>query len=573
MKTVLIYASFVVLTVCQAGLTQEPAPTRTAAFAANQLFAPDHLVDIQVELASEDWDQLREQTRSLSESLSKSLNDSPFTYFKGNVTVDGVRIEDVGIRKKGFLGSLSRSRPSLKIKFSEYKDQDPISGLDRLTLNNSKQDPSRLSQYLAYKLFNESGTIAPRCNFAKVTVNGKYLGIYSNVESVKPPFLRRFDEEIGALYEGTVTDFFPDLIDKFEFKNKEARSADLEPIVNLLQQEQLDVEALGQYLDIDAFLRFWAMESLIGFWDGYTYDQNNYFLYKHPRNSKLYFIPWGTDSAFTQTMPLPPYIIAIKSVHSQSILTNRLYRLPEIQDRYHATMLELLSEHWDEDKLLAEIDRVQEMLEPHLHSSNRRFAMSVRKVRYFVETRREVLQKEIDKWPIELAEGPRRPAYFKKIGTATASFTTQWYDKTPKSPEEKGQIEMELVLDGEPVTFQQLGVFCEPNKHEPADDDGTRPPTIVFSGLLEPRGKRLTIAMGLSTEAFHPSDEETVDVEGILIEGSPGMFFAKMLMGKGEMTWVKGQAKLGQAEMKQGATVQGEVDLTIAKLFGGKPVE
>ena len=244
------------------------------------------------------------------DALGKSLSDSPFTYFKGNVIVDGVRIEDVGIRKKGFLGSLSEDRPSLKIKFAKYKDQTPIAELDRLTLNNNHQDGSRLSQYLASQLFNASGTIAPRCNFAKVTVNGRNLGIYSNLESIRPPFLRRFGNETGALYEGTVTDFFPELIDKFELKNKRAHRDDIKRIAEILQQEQIDVEALGRHLDIDSFVRYWAMESLIGFWDGYTNDQNNFLLYKNPQNSKLYFIPWGVDSAFTQTMPLPPYVLA-----------------------------------------------------------------------------------------------------------------------------------------------------------------------------------------------------------------------------------------------------------------------
>ncbi len=40
---------------------------------------------------------------------------------------------------------------------------------------------------MAYKLFNDAGVQAPRCSFAKVTVNGEYLGLYSNVESIGKP--------------------------------------------------------------------------------------------------------------------------------------------------------------------------------------------------------------------------------------------------------------------------------------------------------------------------------------------------------------------------------------------------
>ena len=416
-------------------LPQRNGPLLTA----DKLFAPDHVVDVRIDLEPDQWDEIRKQSRLLADSLGQTLPESPFTYAKGNITIDGVLIEDVGIRKKGFLGSLSSERPSLKIKFSEFKSQSPVSGISRLTLNNNKQDPSRLSQYLSYKVFNEAGTISPRCNYAKVTINGKYLGIYSNVESIKRPFLNRFGDDSGALYEGTVTDFTPDLVHKFELKNKRAKRVDIQRVVSVLEQEELDLDELEQYLDIDAFIKFWAVESLIGFWDGYTNGQNNFFLYKSPQNAKLYFIPWGTDSAFTSTMPIPPYFITNKSVHSQSVLTNRLYRIPEIQDRYHAAMRNLLSSHWNEEQLLDEIDRVEEMLKGDIHTSNRGFARAVGKVKYFVKTRRSAFESEMNNWPLDVKKGPRRPPSFEPIGTADVTFKTQWYDKTPRSPDSPGR--------------------------------------------------------------------------------------------------------------------------------------
>ena len=88
---------------------------------ADQLFVRGHLVDVQIILADKDWKTLCQQTRVISHSLEKTPAESPFTYFKGEVTIDGVQIKNVGIRKKGFLGSLSNVRPSLKIKFQEYQ--------------------------------------------------------------------------------------------------------------------------------------------------------------------------------------------------------------------------------------------------------------------------------------------------------------------------------------------------------------------------------------------------------------------------------------------------------------------
>ena len=236
---------------------------------AAKLFDPHHVVDIEISVPEADWDTIRAESRSIFDALKKEPVESPFTYVKADISIDGVDIKDVGIRKKGFLGSLDEQRPSLKVKFAEYKDQSPIAGLDRLTLNNNKQDPSGLSQYLGYRLFNESGTVASRCNLAHLTVNGKDLGIYSNVESIKPPMLEHgFGDNSGALWEGTITDFYEEFIKRFETKNEQAKYEPLRQVADILAQEAVDVDRLDKLVDIEAFVRFWATESLIGFWDG-----------------------------------------------------------------------------------------------------------------------------------------------------------------------------------------------------------------------------------------------------------------------------------------------------------------
>jgi spore coat protein CotH len=200
--------------------------------------------------------------------------------YKGEVTIDGVQIKNVGIRKKGFLGSLSNVRPSLKIKFQEYQKQQPIAGIDRLTLNNNQQDRSLASQFLGYHFFNQTGTIAPRCNHARITVNGNYLGIYTNVESVRPQLLKtRFGSSKGDLYEGTVADVFPDTLQRFELKTRETKIDPLRELARALEKTPLDLATLDTMIDIKSFVRYWATESLLGFWDGYTNNQNNFFVY------------------------------------------------------------------------------------------------------------------------------------------------------------------------------------------------------------------------------------------------------------------------------------------------------
>ena len=69
-------------------------------------FALDHVLDVAIDLASEDWDSLRTQTRAFADvfggadCLAQPF-DSPYSWFPAQVTVDGETQADVGVRKKG----------------------------------------------------------------------------------------------------------------------------------------------------------------------------------------------------------------------------------------------------------------------------------------------------------------------------------------------------------------------------------------------------------------------------------------------------------------------------------------
>ena len=114
---------------CVLFISHHAIAQQTQQLTDEQLFDPNHVIDIRITLPAEDWDTIRLQTRSFVGSLTMEAPVSPFTHVRGDIEIDGVLIKDVGIRKKGFLGSLNDQRPSLKIRFDKYIDQDPIRGV------------------------------------------------------------------------------------------------------------------------------------------------------------------------------------------------------------------------------------------------------------------------------------------------------------------------------------------------------------------------------------------------------------------------------------------------------------
>ena len=239
-----------------------------AAFTAEQLFESDRLIEVEITMPPANWEALRNESDRSNGGFGKlfggqASKEKRFHYYQGDITIDGVRIPTVGLRTKGFIGSLNPERPSIKVKFDEYVDQAPIEGLDRLTLNNNNQDGSLCSQYLTYHLFNKAGIPAPRVSFAKVTVNGEYLGVYCNVESVRDPFLNKhYGDASGEFYEGTISDFYPNAVENIEAKNKRTekdRSRAIALAALLETEDTFHLEQVEKAVNVDAFLTFWAM--------------------------------------------------------------------------------------------------------------------------------------------------------------------------------------------------------------------------------------------------------------------------------------------------------------------------
>jgi len=406
-----------------AGASEDPGGDPSAA-----LFRPDHIVQVSLTLKPADWDELRNQQRELGVPDVNCANQPPgksYTDFPAAITVDGITLTNVAVRKKGGFGSISSARPGLKVDVSEYVDEQRLFGLRHLTLNNNIQDPALISQCLGYGLFRKAGVPASRCNFAHVFVNGEDLGVYSNIESIKKEFLERnFADDSGNLYESG-GEFAPGAVGGFQVKSgaNPPDCSDLDAVVEALSVPDAALpQRLGSVVDVDEFTRFWAMEVITDHWDGYANNQNNYYFYHDPTSDKLTFIPWGIDALFSgrerTTRP--------SSVFACGALAWRLYDVPSTRTKYLDTLRELLDTVWDAPTILKEVDRMQALLLPIANPAQAgALEQELEKVRSFVQTRKGRLLAELDAgdpvWPYSVDQSCRI-----SLGPVSASFETTW---------------------------------------------------------------------------------------------------------------------------------------------------
>lgn len=399
------------------------------------LFEADRVLEVAIEMAPEDWDELRRQTRDVYAMLDGEgcLDEpfgSPFTYFEATVTIDGEVRERAGVRKKGLLGSLSEERPSLKVDLEEYVADNELHALEKLTLNNAISDPALVRQCLSYALFAEAGVPAPRCNFARVSVNGQDLGVYVHLESVGKRFLAdHFEDGEGNLYEGSLSDFRDGWSGSFEQKTNEEEDpsrGDLEAVTRALDAPDEELLAsLEPVVDVDQFTTFWAMEILTAHVDGYSANTNNFFAYADPATGQFSFFPWGTDATFWSVDPFGP---GHASVWATGVLSYRLYQDRDARSAYHARLRELLDTVWNEEAIVAEIDRMEDLLAGEIDLARQGdFQRAVEEVRTYVRGRRAAILAEIGdgvgpEWELPLRDAP----CMVRVGSAEGTFEAVW---------------------------------------------------------------------------------------------------------------------------------------------------
>jgi len=517
------------------------------------VFNPARILDVRIEVDPGDWDKIRMEGRTFEDILGGATClgqpfPSVFNYYRGTVTIDGETVGDVGVRKKGFLGSLSETKPSLKVKFHEYLPEQTWSGMKRLTLNNGRQDPSLIRQCLGYAVFGNAGIPAARCNYAVVTVNGQRLGVYTHVESMKKPFIRRhFDDDTGNFYEGTLSDFRPEWIHTFERKTNRADEdrSDLDGVMAAAEASDSTLLAeLDKVITLDPFMTFWAAETLIAHWDGYSGNTNNYYIYAEPQDGRFTFIPWGIDAVFGRAGdPNDP-----RNVQAQGVITRRLYDHPEGRQRYIESMRELLDGVWEERTLRDEAARMEALIMPEVDNAEQRTVRgAIAQVRDFIATRRGILERELTS-PMELRGPLRDPPCFIEAGTLDLEFSTTFGTHPAPNPFITGTSTLTLTDDNGGLPTQAFGASSGWGE---GDDAGQ---TVVLGIATVATGGFAVAYLVVNPALLQPGTKpiDGVQVRGVLMR-IPRAGAQAQLIG----WYAGGELELDEAAATPGAAIKG----------------
>jgi len=300
-----------------------------------------------------------------------------FPYVVGEIEFEGTVVKDVGIRYKGnstYQASQQGLKRPFKIDINHFVDTQKLLGMSGFGLGNGVMDASRIKEALGYAIFRAAKVPAPRTAFIKLylTVADKhdktYVGLYTLLEPVDKTFLKNhYKSDKGMLlkperiqglpYFGESWNAYKDRYNpkREPTKAQTRRLIEFTKLVNQADDAAFKKQ-IGDYLDVDGFLRFTAANSLVANLDSFFGVGHNYYLYLNPKTDRFSFIPWDMDLSFggffsagadqTDWSIAQPYM-------GKNRLTERILAIKEHNDAYRGHLRKLTATVFSEKEMNA----------------------------------------------------------------------------------------------------------------------------------------------------------------------------------------------------------------------------
>ena len=340
---------------------------------------------IDISISQADWDQMW-------------LNPEAKYQARVDATIFGEPLEDVGFRMRGqFSMRESGNKKPWKIDTDAYIAGQEYFNLRQLVLINNIGDPSLLREKLAYEMMAFAGLPASHVAFIELWIDINdddqeplYWGVYSLVERVDNKYLsNRFsrDSKGGNLYKASHAQRGPmDLIyygeDIADYPTVNGNVAygkmnnedenDYSDIINLCRvvdgtqynSDQERMQALESVINVDAFLRYMAVITILDNWDAYPNTGNNFYLFNNPVSGRFGWIPW--DLAWGENTQAPLIPTAGSELIQRAPLLDQVFGVSEYRLRYLAYVDLLLHDWFTEENITALASEYHQMIAPYL---------------------------------------------------------------------------------------------------------------------------------------------------------------------------------------------------------------
>jgi len=353
------------------------------------VYEENHVVEIDISLTKDAWESMTPKSQERGRG-----SDAGFTYAKANLTIDGERFQEAGLRFKGnssYRFSAGGFKRPLKIDTNRFVKGQKLHGRTKLNLSNAFLDSAFMKEKLAYELYNAAGLATPGVGWAAVTLSIEGLrekidlGIYVLIEQVDDRYLvRNFGEATeGSLlmkpetspnweYPGEGAAAYND----FEIKGGKENEDQIRRFGELLKLIQGGSDhdfarEIGARMDLKQFAGYLAATSILANIDSYIAMPHNYYLLLDKADDKLRLLPWDVNEAFgTFTMGSSPDALVKWDIDQPWVsnirLIERLFETSQFRAFYRTALSDLLKNHFTAPKLFSRIAEFERAIVPYL---------------------------------------------------------------------------------------------------------------------------------------------------------------------------------------------------------------
>jgi spore coat protein H len=359
----LMVASAVVIAL---GASVRPARAQTSA----DLFAAGKIQEVRLFVNSKDLAELRARYQ---ENI----------HFPADLQWGDTRVRNVSVRSRGS-GSRNPTKLGLLVEFGRYTTGQKFLGLSSLVLDNAWQDVSFVREQVAMGFFNRMGLPAPREAFCRLYINNVPQGLYVLIENLDEDFLTRaLGENKGYLFEfhwdpnaNFYANYLGDALDPYKplFEPRthtlDADTVLYSPLRDLFREINAPMDEVWrsrveQYLDLNQFMTFTAVEIFLAEYDGLTgnWGMNNFYLYRRGSANVHQFIPWDRDLAMTGQFDSSIFLNTDRNILFQAAMA-----IPELREQFYSTLELCAQRAVDDDWLVGEISRSTSLISDAVHA-------------------------------------------------------------------------------------------------------------------------------------------------------------------------------------------------------------
>jgi len=313
----------------------------------------------------------------------------------GNAIINGVRYDSVGVRYKGNSSyNRNNTKNPLSIKLDHVYSSQKLNGYGTLRLSNGFKDPSFVREVLGYEIIRKYMP-ASLANYINVTINGKLIGLYVNVQDVDGLFLRtHFGSSKNAFFKGELSKAPTGPVAVWGFLGRDSATYrsyyEIESdygwaqLINFLDTLNNYSAAVENVLNVDRHLWMLALDFLMVNLDSPVNFGHNYYLYRDD-NGQFNPIMWDLNENFgafnrlltgtqnltiTQLQQLDPFT---HSTHSQYPIIKQIFSNPTYRRMYVAHMKTIIEENFSNGWYSTRALALQSVIDSYVQADPNKF--------------------------------------------------------------------------------------------------------------------------------------------------------------------------------------------------------